>query len=100
VGRRWSALLAGALCLPGAAWAQFSPVGVPKGLLRLELDGALETVDRRYLGGVSEEYAADLASPALGADRIPGLASPDAALARITGAPAASLDLGGLTATA
>jgi len=100
VGRRWSALLAGALCLPGAAWAQFSPAGVPKGLLRLELDGALETVDRRYLGGVSEEYAADLASPALGADRIPGLASADAALARITGASTARLDLGGLTATA
>jgi hypothetical protein len=100
VGNRWSILLAGAVCLPAAVAAQFSPVGVPRGLLRLELDGALETVDRRYFDGTTQEFAADLASPALGADRIPGLADADAALARISGTPGASLDLGRLTATA
>ena len=97
---RWGALLAGAVWLPGAAAAQFSPVGVPKGLLRVELDGALETVDRRYFGGTSEEFAADLASPALGADRIPGFAEADAALGRITQVGGARLNLGQLTATA
>ena len=98
--RRWSALLAGAVCFPAVGAAQFSPVGVPKGLLRLELDGAFESVDRRYLAGASQEFAADLASPALGSDRIPGLAPADARLARITGTPGARLDLGHLTATA
>lgn len=86
--------------LPAIAAAQFPPVGVPKGLIRLELDGGLETVDRRYLNGGLQEFAADLASSALGSDRIPGLAGADARLARITGNPAARLDLGRLTATA
>jgi hypothetical protein len=100
VGRWRSALLAGAVCLPAIAEAQFPPVGVPKGLIRLDLDGALESVDRRYFNGALQEFAADLASPALGSDRIPGLAGADARLARITGNPAARLDLGNLTATA
>lgn len=99
-GRIWSALLAGALGLPAVAAAQLSPVGVPRGLLRFELDGSLESVSRRYLGGQEQEFAGDLASPALGSDRIPALASADARLARITGDPGARLDLGNLTATA
>jgi len=99
-GRAWSALLLGAVCLPAVGVAQFSPVGVPRGTLRLELDGGLETVSQRYLDGQRQEFAADLASPALGSDRIPGLAPADARLARITGDPAARLDLGSLAATA
>ena len=98
--RAWSALLAGAVCLPGVAAAQFSPVGVPRGLLRLDLDGALENVDRRYFDGQLQEFAGDLGSPALGRDRIPALGPADARLARITGDPGARLDLGNLTATA
>lgn len=96
---RW-ALLAGALFLPAAAAAQFAPVGVPRGLVRLDLDGAFESVDRRYLDGALQDFAADLASPALGSDRIPGLSDADARLTRITGDAGAGLDLGRLTATA
>ncbi len=96
---RW-ALLAGALLLPAAAAAQLAPVGVPKGLVRLDLDGAFESVDQRYLDGNLQEFGADLASPALGSDRIPGLTDADARLARITGDAGAGLDLGRLTATA
>jgi hypothetical protein len=90
----------GAVCLPAVGAAQFSPVGVPRGTLRIEVDGALETVSRRYLDGQLQEFAGDLGSPALGSDRIPGLAPADARLARITGDPAARLDLGSLAATA
>jgi len=100
VGLGHSTLLAGVLFLPGTAAAQFAPVGVPRGLVRLELDGALESVDRRYLDGNLEDFAADLASPALGSDRIPGLSDADARLTRITGDAGARLDLGSLTATA
>jgi hypothetical protein len=96
---RW-ALLAGVLCLPARAAAQFAPVGVPRGFVRLELGGSLESADRRYLDGTLEELAGDLASPALGSDRIPGLTEADARLARITGDPAARLNLGSLAATA
>ncbi|HYL30468.1 MAG TPA: hypothetical protein VEU27_11155, partial [Gemmatimonadales bacterium] len=96
---RW-ALLAGALFLPAAAAAQFAPVGVPRGLVRLDLDGAFESVDRRYLDGTLQDFAADLASPALGSDRIPGLSDADARLTRITGDAGAGLDLRRLTATA
>ena len=94
------ALLAGALFLPAPAAAQFAPVGVPRGLVRLDLDGAFESVDRRYLDGNLQDFAADLASPALGSDRIPGLSDADARLTRITGDAGAGLDLGRLTATA
>jgi hypothetical protein len=90
----------GAVCLPAVGAAQFSPVGVPRGTLRIEVDGALETVSRRYLDGQLQEFAGDLGSAALGSDRIPGLAPADARLARITGDPAARLDLGSLAATA
>lgn len=96
---RW-ALLTGALFLPAAAAAQFAPVGVPRGLVRLDLGGALESTDRRYFDGTLEDFAADLSSPALGSDRIPGLTDADARLARITGDASARLDLGGLAATA
>jgi hypothetical protein len=99
LGRR--ALVAGVLfLLPAAAAAQFAPVGVPRGLIRLDVDGALETVDRRYLDGNLEDFAADLASPALGSDRIPALGDADARLTRITGDAGAALDLGRLSATA
>jgi len=96
---RWT-LLAGVLLLPSAAAAQLAPVGVPRGLIRLDLGGALESVDRRYFGGSLEEFAADLGSPALGSDRISGLTDADARLMRITGDAGARLNLGGLAATA
>lgn len=93
-------LVATALLLPAVAMAQFPPVGVPRGLVRLDLDGALESVNRAYFDGALGEFAADLASPALGEDRIPGLTDADARLTRITGDPGARLDLGSLAATA
>ena len=100
MGQSGWTLLAGVLFLPATAAAQFAPVGVPRGLVRLDLGGALESTDRRYLDGTLEDFAADLASPALGSDRIPGLTDADARLFRITSDPAARLDLGNLAATA
>lgn len=88
------------LVVPRIASAQLPPVGVPGGVLRVELDGALETFDTRWRDGAREGYAADFNSPALGADRIPALAEVDAQLLAITGTPGSALNLGGFAADA
>lgn len=73
---------------------------MPGGAVRLELDGSLESFDRRFLDGSRESYAADLSSPALGSDRIPLLADADARIGRIIASPGYRLNLGGLSADA
>lgn len=86
--------------LPTQVEAQFPPLGVPGGAVRVELDGTLEAFDQRFRDGVRESYAADLASPALGSDRIPALAEADARIARIISNPGYRINLGALTTDA
>lgn len=86
--------------MPARLSAQLPPVGVPGGVLRFDLDGSIESFDRRFLNGERESYAADLASPALGSDRIPSLLDADARIGRITGDPGYRLNLGRLAAEA
>jgi len=88
------------LVVPVRAWSQLPPVGVPSGAVRLELDGALETFDRRFREGHRESYAADLSSSGLGSDRIPILADADARIGQIVGNPAYRTNLGGLVTDA
>lgn len=88
------------LVIPARVSAQLAPVGVPGGAVRVELDGSLESFDDRFRDGNRESYAADLASPALGSDRIPGLAASDARLDRILGTSGYHLNLGALAAEA
>jgi hypothetical protein len=88
------------LVIPSPGWAQLAPVGVPRGAVRLELDGSLETFERRFLDGHRESYAADLASPALGGDRIPELEDADARVGRIIGNAGYRINLGALGAEA
>jgi hypothetical protein len=85
---------------PSRVWAQLAPVGVPGGVVRLELDGSLETFDQRFRAGHLESYAADLASPALGSDRIPALEDADARVGRIIGNAGYRINLGALGAEA
>ena len=85
------------LVMPSRVWAQLPPVGVPGGTVRVELDGSLETFDRRFRSGQRESYGADLSSPALGSDRIPLLADADVRIGRIIGNPSYRLNLGELT---
>jgi hypothetical protein len=88
------------LCMPAPAWAQLAPLGVPAGVVRVELDGSLETFDRRFLSGTRESYGADLSSPALGSDRIPRLADADVRIGRSIGDPAYRINLGVLATDA
>jgi hypothetical protein len=69
-------------------------------VVRLELDGALETFDRRFREGHLESYAADLSSPTLGSDRIPLLADADARIGRIIGNTGYRINLGEFTTDA
>ena len=84
------------ICLAPAsvASAQLPPVGVPRGVVRVELDGSLESFDKQFRDGHLESYAADLASPALGSDRMPLLAHADTSIGRIIGNPGYRINLG------
>jgi len=88
------------LVLPGRLAGQLPPVGVPGGVIRVELDGSLATFDRRFFDGQRESYAADLASPALGSDRIPVLSNADSQIGRIIGNTGYRINLGKLSADA
>ena len=59
------------LVVPAPVVAQLPPIGVPGGVVRVELDGSLTTFDQRFRAGSRESYAADLSSNALGSDRMP-----------------------------
>jgi hypothetical protein len=80
--------------------AQLAPVGIPAGTVRVELDGSLETFDRRFRNGLRESFAADFSSPALGSAQIPLLVDADQRVARIIGNPGYRLNLGALTTEA
>jgi hypothetical protein len=88
------------LLVPSALRAQLAPVGVPAGLLRVDLDGALESWDQRWRDGAREPLGADLSSPAAGSDLFPSLGDADARIGRITGLPDFRLNLGSLTTDA
>jgi hypothetical protein len=86
--------------LPSPLAAQLPPVGVPGGVVRVELDGSLTTFDQRFRAGRLESYGADLSSSALGSDRIPLLADAEARIGRIIGNTGYRINLGGLSTDA
>jgi hypothetical protein len=88
------------LLAPSAVRAQLAPVGVPAGAVRVDLDGAVDIWDHRWLDGKRQPLAADLSSPALGSDLLPSLGDADARIGRITGLSGYRLNLGALTADA
>ncbi|HYF39395.1 MAG TPA: hypothetical protein VD930_06915, partial [Gemmatimonadales bacterium] len=88
------------LVLPGPMAAQLPPVGVPGGVVRVELDGSLSTFDQRFRLGQREDYGADLSSGGLGSDRIPLLGDAEARIGRIIGNTGYRINLGGLTTDA
>jgi hypothetical protein len=89
------------VCLagPSAARAQLAPVGVPPGVVRVEVDGAFDSWDKRFRDGQKEGFAADLSGP-LDSDRLPLLAPYDAIVQRVTGLGGFRLNLGALVADA
>jgi hypothetical protein len=88
------------LVSPVTAVAQLSPVGLPAGVLRFEADGAFESWDSRYFDGHKENWGADVASPALGADLFPFLAGSETTIRQVTGLTGFRINLGALTTDA
>jgi hypothetical protein len=88
------------LLLPSALRAQLPAVGVPRGVVRVEFDGAMNIWDHRWLDGERQPLGADLTSPALGSDLIPTLAAADALVGGIIGVSGYRLNLGSLTGDA
>lgn len=88
------------LAAPSAVRAQLAPVGVPAGVVRVDLDGAIDIWDHRWRDGAREPLGADLSSPALGSDLLPSLSDADARIGRITGLSGYRLNLGALTTDA
>jgi hypothetical protein len=88
------------LLVPSALDAQLASVGVPAGVVRVDLDGSMEIWDHRWRDGTREPLAADLTSPAFGSDLLPTLVDADARVGRITGQSGYRLNLGALTSDA
>lgn len=86
--------------VPAAGHAQLAPVGVPAGVVRVDLDGALTTWDHRWRDGEKEPLGADLSGPVFGSELFPSLADADARIGRITGLPDVRLNLGALATDA
>jgi hypothetical protein len=87
---RQSAWLAAAIGLAGwahAAQAQLPALGVPRGMVRLEVGGGLAGAGERFGDGTREDYLADFASEALGSDVFPELADAEGRFAALLGAP-------------
>lgn len=87
------------LAAPSMARAQLAPVGVPPGVLRVEVDGAFDSWDKRFRDGREEGFGADLSGP-LDSDLLPILAPYDAIVQRVTGLGGFRLNLGALAADA
>jgi hypothetical protein len=102
-GVRWLGVLvclAAPLAAPRAASAQLAPVGVPPGVLRVEVDGNFDSWDKRFRDGTREPLAAAYAVSALGSDLLPALATYDTLIRRVTGLGDYRLNLGSLTGDA
>ena len=88
------------LAAPSVARAQLAPVGVPPGVLRVEVDGAFDSWDERFRDGNEEGLGTAFSGPALGSDLLPVLAPYDTIVQRVTGLGGFRLNLGALATDA
>jgi hypothetical protein len=88
-----------ALGVTPVARAQLEPVGVPQGMVRLEVGGSLENYNRRFFQNGTQDYAGDFVRDSAGSNLWPELTSADTTVAAIIGQPTYRIDLGRTTAT-
>ena len=77
-----------------------TPVGVPPGIFRVDLDAGMESGYQRWRDGSREPFGSDLSSPAAGSALLPSLSDADARVGRITGSAGYRINLGALTTDA
>jgi hypothetical protein len=93
----WTTLLLLALASP-SAWCQLLPVGVPRGVLRIELGGEFRNADSRFDDGKTEDIARGFTSDALGGSFLPTLAASELTIGKLIGDPTYRLNAGRTTA--
>ena len=86
------------LIVPAAARAQFSPVGLPRGLFRLELGGEFRNADSRFRDGITEDIARSFTTRPLGSEFFPSLTASESQLGQILGLSGYRLNVGRTTA--
>ena len=92
--------LLAALAAPPTASAQLAPVGVPPGVVRVEVDGSFETWDHVFRDGEREPLGSSFTTSALGSNLLPSLATYDTLIGRVTGIGGYRLNLGSVTGDA
>jgi len=80
--------------LPATLQAQLPPLGIPKGMLRVEVRGEFASATDRYLDGTRENLGADFSSSALGPATLPLLDEPSRRIGVLIGATGYQLNLG------
>jgi hypothetical protein len=88
------------LAAPRTASAQLAPVGVPPGVVRVEVDGNFDSWDHVFRDGTREPLGAAFSSSALGSDLLPSLATYDTLIRSVTGISDYRLNLGSVTGDA
>jgi len=88
------------LAAPRTASAQLAPVGVPPGVVRVEVDGNFDSWDHVFRDGTREPLGAAFSSSALGSELLPSLATYDTLIRRVTGIDDYSLNLGSVAGDA
>ena len=82
------------------ASAQLAPIGVPSGVVRVEVDGSFDTWDHVFRDGTREPLGSGFSTSALGSDLLPSLATYDTLIGRVTGIGDYRLNLGSVTGDA
>lgn len=80
--------------IPSLLHAQLPPLGIPKGMLRVEVLGQFGSADARFNDGTRESLGADFSSPALGPASLPFLDEPSRRLGVLIGSTGYQLNLG------
>jgi hypothetical protein len=80
--------------IPVGLHAQLPPLGIPKGMVRLEGSGQFAGANERYLDGTRQDLGADFSSPALGPTQLQVLDEPSRRVGVLIGSSGYQLNLG------
>ena len=80
--------------VPSLLQAQLPPLGIPKGMLRVEVQGQFGSATTRFADGTRENLGSDFTAAALGPAELPVLAEPSRRLGVLIGSSTYQLNLG------
>ena len=80
--------------IPMGLQAQLPPLGIPRGMLRVEGSGEFASATKRFLDGESQDLGADWTASSLGPGTLPLLADPSRRVGVLIGSSAYQMNLG------